>query len=174
MPNVVTKITKYMSLCSRHFPDCKEFWRIGKAVVPLEPPTFFPDVPPSSVGTPQPPKRKTVKITVTAASQRPDPDHELQRFKDTDALKLSSFAQNIKQKLKVLPGHILWLNSTEFCFLSHARAGPILNVSIYFKIITSDSDLEKYKCVQYEAFVGLKQVKHPACCHLLVRFWRES
>ena len=158
MPNALKEVTNYMGLCARHFPDCKVYRRYGHALVPQEPPTYFPDVPPSTVGTPQPAKRTTAKTT--AASRRPHPDHELHTFREVDCLKLDTFAQKIKEHFAQLPGQVLWKNANHFNYISDDREGPLFKVSIFFW--TSATDLVKYNRISYEAFVGLRQVKHPA------------
>ena len=45
-------------------------------------------------------------------------------------------------------------------WISDDREGPVFNVSIFFR--TSATYLVKYYRILYEAFVGLRQVKHPA------------
>ena len=68
----VEKVTDNMGVCALHFKDCTRWRKASRFPAPDEPPTHFPDVPKSRVGTKQPPKRTTQRAT--AAARAPSPD----------------------------------------------------------------------------------------------------
>lgn len=162
MPNGLTldKITDNMGLCGIHFPDCKDWKQRGNHRVPNEVPTYFPNCPPSTIGTKPPPKRPTKRSS--AASRCPDPDIQLKAFRESDILKLDNFTETVKDKLSLYSGTIQW-NQNGFNFLSETREGPIHKVSIFFRTVgLSASKTVSKITLDYEAYVGLRRVKHPA------------
>ena len=88
-----------MGLCSVYFRDCKTFKQLGKYKLPEEPPKYFPNVPQSTVGTPQPQSRSTVRCT--AESHRiNDQDFLLKKFMKEDMLFLKDFKPKFETALK--------------------------------------------------------------------------
>lgn len=81
IPRVNMPITKYTSVCARHWPpDVKLVSRYGK-LVPDEPPSIFNDIPQSCLATP---KLKRLKTTKACCSERNIIDDEMDLFISSD------------------------------------------------------------------------------------------
>ena len=175
LPNAISveNITENMGLCSIHFKDCKNWRKGNRFPVPNEPPTYFPNVPKSTIGTPQPAKRKTSRAT--ASARCPDPDDEFNDYIQNQVIKLDdNFTKNVTDIFKDYNGNVMFANNG-FSFLSAERNGPLHNCSIYFKTKgltsvkvkkkctkTSRTEFTKISSIEYEGYAGLQRVRHPA------------
>ena len=87
LPNKLTlaDVTNNMTVCAIHFPECTKWKITGRNRSPLEPPTFFPNVPESCIPrTPVTKQRPTTKAT--ASARRRDPDWQMKKFAYEESL----------------------------------------------------------------------------------------
>ena len=158
----VESVTKHMGLCAIHFPNAK-MRKIGNNSRPIDPPSYFPGAPRSSWGPS--PFKKRCTLSAAAETRRPDPGEELNSFLLGDLLNLDTFTKKLQELCCVYSGTLVWhKNNTSFSYLSSQRDGPVFNYSIHFKSlgVNSTKSTSKIKGLEYEAYSGLKKVKHPA------------
>ena len=159
------QITDNMTICAKHWKG----WREGRvqlvkrsgSMVPKFPPDNFTseNIPPSTIPTQQPLPRTTVKTSAELRNTQPD---ELEQFLQQDALFISTFHQELEEKIERNSniGYLSWGHDNQtFSVFSKVRKGPIHSFSIYFTL--GDIKNGKISSLYYESYVNLKRVKHP-------------
>ena len=84
------KITNNMGVCRAHWPPDMETKQYRGKIVPVNPPSVFPNIPESCVPTPEPKPRPTVASSSSVRNTVPD-DYE--KFIEADTLVLSEIQQ---------------------------------------------------------------------------------
>ena len=149
-----------MGICAKHWPEGSQKKKTtGGALVPIEPPSIFPDEPkPSLIPTPAPQARPTHRAGTEA--RNPDID-ELTDFLDNDAIDYQYFEAHAPTLAEELGCVYFNIDSNEHTFHSNEHNGPIFDWTI---CITE-------QCVKF--YKRLELVKVPYIQYNKVRFWSE-
>ena len=136
---------------------CETLWKHGSKVSPDN--FTSENIPPSTIPTQQPLPRTTVKTSAELRNTQPD---ELEQFLQQDALFISTFHQELEEKIERNSniGYLSWGHDNQtFSVFSKVRKGPIHSFSIYFTL--GDIKNGKISSLYYESYVNLKRVKLP-------------
>ena len=161
LPNVlkVEEITEWMGVCSIHWPENAEMEKHNRFLVPIHPPSIFPNVPSSCVPTsstchPRPTQRATLESRVT------DID-EMDEFRKQDSLTSESFHGIFSEKLQQY-GLVAFDESKKtYILFSPKRTGPVSEFSVYFEVSEISVQHKSVCSLRYEAFCELQKVVHP-------------
>lgn len=165
LPNKFEKVTEHMGVCELHWPaDARKDRKAGGRIpIPTDPPSVFPDVPPSCIPHVKTP-RKTVKATAEARTCQVD---QIDEFLQTDTIRRDTLCSSVVDKFNSLPGCVSFPSDHDFYFLSLHRNGPVHKLSVYFKVIDGSNSCS----LTYEAFEHLKQITHPRI--KVIKFYSE-